>query len=69
MQIRFDSCQILSLLPPSVFITQYGMRVATVTCRIWSYDRCDSHTIPRKNANVFKAPVYGNKLGDWVDWV
>ena len=69
MQISFDSCRIVSLLPPSVVITQYRMRVATVTCRrIWSCERWHPHTIPRKNANVFKAPAYGNKLGDWVDW-
>ena len=45
------------------------MRAAPVTCRIWSYDRYQLHTIPRKNANVFKAPAYENKLGDWVDWI
>lgn len=69
MHIRFDSCRIVSLLPPPVFITRYRMRAALVTCRIWSYDRYQLHTIPRKNANVFKAPAYENKLGDWVDWI
>ena len=69
MHIRFDSCRIVSLLLPPVFITRYRMRAAPVTCRIWSYDRYQLHIIPRKNANVFKAPAYENKLGDWVDWI
>ena len=69
MQIKFDSCRIVSLLPPPVFITRYRMRAAPVTCTIWSYDRYQLHTIPRKNANVFKAPAYENKLGDLVDWI
>lgn len=69
MQIRFDSCRIVSFLPPPVFITRYRMRAAPVTCRIWSTTDITCTPYRGKTQMYSKHPSYENKLGDWVDWI